>query len=128
MTREETKKAIEIMQAYVDGKHVELKAKGQDTISWREAKDPIWDFWAFEYRIKPEKHILRPYTFEEMCDAVKKHGLIVKAKDHKEIFIFCGFDEHNVFYKDSVCESYKEFLDNNMWLDDNSPCGVIEEE
>lgn len=126
MTKEETKKAIEVMQAYVDGKHIQARGIGRNDI-WGEVINPMWDFDTFEYRIKPEKK-LRPYTFEEMCEAVKKHGLLVNTKGIKEAFTICGFDETNVFYKTDTCETYEEFLNNNVWLDDNSPCGIIEEE
>lgn len=50
MNREETKKAIEVMQAFVDGKEIEVACVGQ-TI-WDEADSPCWDFYSYNYRVK----------------------------------------------------------------------------
>ena len=50
MNREETKKAIEVMQAYVDGEQIEAKQEGCE---WR-ASFPIWDWGPNEYRVKQE--------------------------------------------------------------------------
>ena len=52
MNREETKKAIEIMQAYVDGRDVEYRYDGG---SWElTSREPRWLFALSEYRIKSE--------------------------------------------------------------------------
>ena len=47
-----TKKYIEVMQAFIDGKEIEFK---QDSYkgSWKQTTTPIWDFENFIYRIKP---------------------------------------------------------------------------
>jgi len=50
MNREETKKAIEVMQAYVDGKVVEYFAFD----AWFPVNQPGWSFNDTKYRIKPE--------------------------------------------------------------------------
>lgn len=48
-TREETKRMIEVMQAYVDGKEVEYKRTPNDAwISWHNIS---WDWAKFNYRI-----------------------------------------------------------------------------
>ena len=65
MNREKTKKAIKIMQHYVDGGSVEARGKGME--KWTERGTgmeqwtalgvlrPIWDWDKAEYRIKPRK-------------------------------------------------------------------------
>jgi hypothetical protein len=51
MTIEETKEAIKVMQAYVDGERIEFKMNGD----WVEATTPIWSWRIEDYRIaKPE--------------------------------------------------------------------------
>ena len=50
MNREDTKKAIEVMQAYVDGEQIEAKQEGSD---WRPSF-PIWDWGPNDYRVKPK--------------------------------------------------------------------------
>ncbi len=52
MNIEETKEAIKVMQAFVDGKPCEWRCRGL-TI-WKEIGTPSWDFVKNEYRIKPE--------------------------------------------------------------------------
>lgn len=124
MTKEETKKEISIMQAYVNGKQIQYRKDNGG--EWYDTDTPLWCWHETQYRIKPEKKV-RPYTFDEMCEAVKEHGLLVKTKGIKETFTICGFDETNVFYKTDTCETYEDFLNNNVWFDDNSPCGIEEE-
>lgn len=126
MTKEQTKEAIKVMQAYCDGKQIQFKGDINNEYPWNDTEDPVWDWGEFAFRVKPEPK-LRPYTFEEMCEAVKKHGVFIKVKNDNIVFALVGFDEVNIFFNDSVSEIYHEFLDNNVWLDDNSPCGIMEE-
>jgi len=51
MNREETKKAIEVMQAYVDGADIEHE---WDKCSWHSCGEPDWNFETCDYRIKPK--------------------------------------------------------------------------
>ena len=53
MTKEETKKAIEVMQAYVDGKEIECRCKDRGE-QWVYTVHPSWDWVALEYRVKPQ--------------------------------------------------------------------------
>lgn len=51
-----TKEKIEVMQAYIDGKEIEIK-KLTDTASWvkiisSNKNEPEWDWRNFDYRIK----------------------------------------------------------------------------
>lgn len=89
MTIEETKKAIEIMQAYVDGATIEYAdalCDNADNVEWKEY-DPITDFWdfcSFAYRIKklPE---YRPFHNKEECWAeMQKHSPFGWLKDLEE--------------------------------------------
>ena len=56
MNIEETKKAIEVMQAYVDGKEIQDKSIGDYAYAdWLTLQtEPTWDFSSVEYRVKPE--------------------------------------------------------------------------
>ena len=54
MNREETKKAIEVMQAYVDGAEISCRVSAlANKDSW-ETEEPEWNFQEFDYRKKPE--------------------------------------------------------------------------
>lgn len=53
MNREETKKMIPIMQAYVDGAEIECRGCGEHL--WQDTfKEPRWLLESLEYRIKPK--------------------------------------------------------------------------
>lgn len=72
MTIEETKKAIEVMQAFVDGKKIEFRC--DDLSEWEEVIEPFWCFGKCDYRIKPEPRY-RPFkSAEEVMEAIKEHG------------------------------------------------------
>lgn len=47
-----TEGMIEVMQAHARGEAIEVSDKGAD--DWSEIKHPIWDWYGFEYRIKPK--------------------------------------------------------------------------
>ena len=47
------KQMIEVMQAYEDGKKIEVKAKRVDD-NWSWTPYPSWNWAACDYRIKPE--------------------------------------------------------------------------
>lgn len=64
MTREETKKAIEVMQGYVHGKGLEYKWRSQNI--WQTLKGvPLWNWHDLDYRIKPQQ-VSIPATEEEL--------------------------------------------------------------
>ena len=62
MNIEQTKEAIRVMQAYVDGKEVEFKCGSMD---WNSTDKPEWNWIAYDYRIKPTAK-LRPWTADEV--------------------------------------------------------------
>ena len=67
MTREETKKRIKVMQAFVDGKDVEVL----NTDKWELVSNPSWSPDT-KYRIKPESY--RPFDNAKECiEEMKKH-------------------------------------------------------
>lgn len=68
MTREETKKRIKVMQAFVDGKDVEVL----NTDKWELVSNPSWSP-ATKYRIKPESKY-RPFESAQECiEEMMKH-------------------------------------------------------
>ena len=68
MTREETKKRIKVMQAFVDGKDVEVL----NTDKWELVSNPSWSP-ATKYRIKPESKY-RPFESAQECiEEMRRH-------------------------------------------------------
>lgn len=53
----QTKKQIEVMQAFIDGKEIEFKKRFQSD-NYKKANTPNWDFLNFEYRIKPSEPVV----------------------------------------------------------------------
>jgi len=63
MNKEQTKEAIKVMQAFVDGKEVEYKSRGIE--GWDPIITPTWNWLNCEYRIKLTP-TLRPWTADEV--------------------------------------------------------------
>lgn len=75
MTREEAKKAAEVMSAFAEGKKIEYKVREGD--EWRpinELDTPLFDWNSTEYRIKKEP-TYRPFTNAQECwEEMHKHS------------------------------------------------------
>ena len=72
MTREEIKKMLPILQAFVDGKTIESRCIKGDKSLWYDDEDPSFDN-DLEYRIKPEPRY-RPFKDAEECwNEMQKH-------------------------------------------------------
>ena len=54
---------IAVIQHHKNGGKVELKAKNNSL--WRITEKPIWDFEIFDYRAKPEPHVVWQLRTEE---------------------------------------------------------------
>ena len=115
---------IAIMRAYEDGKTIEKK--GQDDTEWKSVEyieDYPFDFFCEQYRVKQECKY-RPFeSVEEAFNEAKKHGFWLKHKLSGRICFLTNFlEERNTIYinsRASVCG-----LDDYVWVDDGSPCGV----
>lgn len=125
---------IAIMKAYEDGKTIE--GKRYEEIEWKSleyVENYPFDFFCFEYRIKPDPKY-RPYeSVDEAFNEAKKHGFCVREKDGKCMSIICRFftkvirvnnldTTKEVVYINGDSSDY--LLKNFVWVDDNSPCGV----
>lgn len=123
MTKEEAKEAIKVMQAFVDGKKIEWKPKG-DNIGWEEKPDPVFDFSDNKYRVKPEP-TMRPYKdIEELkADLIENGGYVVSNKTdcvHQIRYVTnrIGIEGGNY--------GFSELLKTFHWLKSGKPCGVLE--
>nr|DAP88745.1 MAG TPA: hypothetical protein [Caudoviricetes sp.] len=115
---------IAIMKAYEDGKPIERK--DIDETEWKSleyVENYPFDFVANEYRIKPE---YRPFkTIKEAFDEGMKHGFFVKKKYNQFQRMIVSLDNcerENLIYINGQFSS--EYLNNFVWADDGSPCGV----
>ncbi len=116
MTREETKEAIRIMQAFVDGKEVDVQRLLDGSV-WMPAGAPCWDWLNGNYRIKPTA-TLRPWTADEV-----PLGAWMRFKRNPQDRVLLGWVSVQA--------------DRDLWLDEREystdggktwlPCGVVEE-
>ena len=127
MTIEETKKLIKVMQAFADGKDVEVWNTGK----WELVPNPSWST-ATKYRIKPESKY-RPFESAHECiEEMKKHepfGWInykgrnicscVNAVSNTEVRI-SNIKRDNTWY------TFDVIFKNHIFFD-GSPFGVMEE-
>lgn len=88
MNKEETKQAILVMQAFVDGKEIEvmqLKRLGRYYVTGH----PTWDWSEYDYRIKPEPRVFYiaeniDGTFEDIQEGdIWPGGLVVTKHPEK---------------------------------------------
>ena len=115
MTKEQTKEAIRVMQAFVDGYTIEA-AEVHD-IKWGYTLSPVWNWNNFNYRIKPTP-TLRPWT----ADEVPLGAWMRKKQDvsHRWVVIDTG----NELWRQAWFEDSDHSADKGVtWL----PCGVMEE-
>lgn len=116
---------IAIMKAYEDGETIEKK--GHDYTEWQSIEyieDYPFDFFCEQYRIATEPKY-RPYeSVEEAFNEAKKHGFWVKSKNKESLCTICDF---GVGTCGDLClngDDALKFLNDFVWHDDGSPCGV----
>jgi hypothetical protein len=115
MNIEQTKEAIRVMQAYVDGKEVEAFSPCQ---KWERVTTPRWGWDDTQYRIKLTAP-LRPWTADEV-----PLGCQLRSKsyhpDHRSLITTSG----NSMTREGWLNGYEHSIDGGKnWL----PCGVMEE-
>jgi hypothetical protein len=122
MTKEQTKKAIAVMQAFVDGKRIEFAG---DYSTWREAGDPNW-CWsgsASTYRVKPEPK-LRPWT---PVEAAAYLGRSVRSNSGSFQFVLASLNLEGFVSKSGCGLPFQHLADEYTLEPDGQPCGVREE-
>ena len=124
MTREEAKNLLPIIQAFAEGKVIEIF---DDEIGWVKKENPKFNLNPDFYRIKPNPKY-RPFETQEEClEEMHKHSDFgwVKCKDSKSQYHICAVSQGYISVLDadpSFFESFGryEFLD-------GTPFGIKEE-
>ena len=117
MTREEARKAAEVMMAYAEGK--EIQAKGRLRDNWIDVLVPMFDWESCDYRIKPES-TYRPFKNKEECWAeMQKHQPFgwIKYKSNKALTHIAAIDNGIDFIR-----AYEKIT-----FADGTPFGIKEE-
>lgn len=101
MTREEAKKLLPIIQAFAEGKTIQLFTNG----IWEDAKNPTFESGAM-YRIKPEPKY-RPFkSIKECLTEMLRHsdiGYIRYKSDNKKEPIKVGVSNIDYMYGHGCC-------------------------
>ena len=123
MTREEAKEMLPIIQAWADGKIIQVREKGR----WVELCIDDFNRSPDMYRIKPEPKY-RPFKSQEECwQEMLNHQPFgwIKAPNGELFCIDKVFDE-GVVYKYSSCR-FEEYLEGNYTFADGIPFGIKED-
>ena len=113
MNIEQTKEAIRVMQAYVDGKEVQTMYDEK----WQTTNIHSWNWFDCNYRIKPTP-VLRPWTADEVPLGA---WVLEKANRERRWMIT---DVHDQEFRSDLLKLYEHSTDGGKtWL----PCGVVEE-
>lgn len=132
MEKKYTQKAIEIMQAWLDGKEIEYRPEGM--VIWKTF--PFYEHKAFnfqtcEYRIKPTqegKPKYRPFeSVKEIADAMAEHGSWVKrCYNHDWLLLITGYSHKCIDFGNKYLtleEACNEYV-----FADGTPFGKLVEE
>lgn len=129
MTRKEVKEMLPVLQAYAEGKEIEIFDK---TKKWKTAILPHFDCDPSFYRIKPEPKYRSFKNAEECWTEMQKHQPFGVVKNK----YFANYQTHRAFtclitngcdfmgYKDETFESCFK----NLLFADGTPFGVKVEE
>lgn len=121
-----TSEKIAVMKASEEGKNIQIFDISSNKWVDLENLTIAWDWMHNAYRIKPEPK-LRPYTFEELCEAIVKHGGYVQDKISEYVYLISFIRGNEVMYVNGITEEFEKLAEHNIWLDDKSPCGIMEE-
>lgn len=134
MTKEETAECIKVMQAYTNGEIIEEKRLSFDSTEWVESIDPTWQWYKFDYRIKPRPKY-RPFKNAEECwEEMLKHQPFgwVKNIEFEKYFlidevtsIFSDAQIHISAYEGKNWNSFSTVFYNNTFAD-GTPFGIRE--
>ena len=122
MTRDETRNAILIMEAYMDGYEIQLCGKHwnpRESLKpdWSDTDDPCWDFDNCYYRRKPAAK-LRPWTADEVPLGMQARN--AKYPKTRWLIDRTSSEENRMDW----CKNYEHSIDGGVtW----KPCGVVEE-
>ena len=123
MTREEAKELLPIIEAYSEGKEVQIL---DDVYGWVEMKNLILNWSPNCYRIKPEPKY-RPFKNQEECwKEMQKHQPFgwVKGKDGEGLYLIHGIN-NSIVTTDDI-DSFKDAM-HIYEFKDGTPFGIKED-
>lgn len=78
MNKAQTKHAVEVMQAYIDGKPIERQRMlpSEPWCAINKNSEPSWDWEKFNYRVKPEPRTFKVWISETSIYAYHESHVI----------------------------------------------------
>ena len=128
MTREEAKEMLPIIQAYAEGKAIQIKKEG-DWLEVGKNTEVYFSESQSDYRIKPEPKY-RPFKTQEECwSEMHKHpdfGWIIYNKKYYSICDVTS-NEITILYEcDPCCLDFESCME-EVTFTDGTPFGINEE-
>lgn len=128
-----TKEKIELMIAYLNGQVIQYRTV-KNNGKWYDIRqggksEPTWNWFLYEYRIKPKLPVYRPYkSANEFLKAREEHGSHIEACGKYYLPIMVDRDKGILVYSDTGDEYvlFDEVLRYYKWQD-GTPCGIMEE-
>lgn len=137
MNREQAKELLPIIQAFAEGKTIEIRSNSKyNPGEWIETATPTFDIKSHEYRIKPEP-MYRPFKDAEECwQEMQKHqpfGWIKGPGEYKNISGIRATGSYPILINVEHCgEQYEKSCNmskmfKNYTFADGTPFGIKEE-
>ena len=131
MTREQAKELLPIMQAYSEGKTIQIKKEG-DWLEVGENTEVYFSESPSDYRIKPEPKYRPFHNVEECWNEMLKHQPFgwLKAKESKSVALIgnvCQDKEVLIIWALNHETNYASEIFNNYVFTDGTPFGIKEE-
>lgn len=129
MTKEAIEHLIKILNAYKEGKSIEVSHKDGEWVDI--SKTERFNLHPYYYRIKPEPKYRAYKNAKEFLTAQNKHGLWLKIKDDTQRYLPMYVNERcvglYVLTKDTMVLISFEQLKDKYIFEDDTPCGILEE-
>lgn len=126
MTREEAKELLPFIQAFAEGKTIQVWAN--DT--WKDENYPFFGT-LYQFRIKPEPKY-RPFNSQDECfDEMMKHYPFgwFRSTHNKNLFNIVGINDDGIKITNTLTkymDTYSDAFDNIEFVD-GTPFGVKDE-
>ena len=130
MTREETRDAVKVMEAYANGKKIQYKGISE----WLDASFPLFNWAKYKYRVKPEPKY-RPFKTQEECwNEMHKHPDFGWVKgnvtgEYKQVIRVFNYNTELIFNisNNSSADYSPEMMFRGYTFTDGTPFGIKEE-
>jgi hypothetical protein len=123
MTRERAKQILPLLQAYAEGKTIQIKADD----GWEDLNEPSFaEPFDSLYRVKPEPKY-RPFASKEECwNEMLKHQPFGWVRSEYGGYFFIDSIRENGGYHGSASFTFEELFE-QCTFPDGTPFGVMEE-